>query len=252
MLRVATVALLLVVTVACSVGVALAADAPPEIVRYEHDRLTVRATDVPLDRLMAEIAAVTHVAMRGTVAPRPVSIDCEGVSLSEGLTRILGAESFMLTYGSDGALRTIDVLARGSAPAPSPAVSPSPRPPLAAEQEQATILQRRVPVSGRLAAALGSDQPAIGRVLHAVLQERRPATRAAAREAALAAFARDPEIEAAYLSTLAPVDDAVLARVLGGPAAAGSLEEWMTALATRAPSAGLRAKAAAVLAALPR
>jgi hypothetical protein len=34
--------------------------------------LTVRVTDMPLDRLLAEIAAVTHATVRGTVEPRPV------------------------------------------------------------------------------------------------------------------------------------------------------------------------------------
>jgi hypothetical protein len=78
--------------------------------------------------------------------------------------------------------------------------------------------------------------------------ERDPAARAAAREAALAAIARDPEVEAAYFSTFEPVDDAVLARALEGSAGdPRSVAAWMGALATGAPSPALRAKAARVL-----
>jgi len=89
-------------------------------------------------------------------------------------------------------------------------------------------------------------------VLHAAVQEHDPAARAAARDAALGALTVDPEVEAAYLSTLAPVDDAVLAKILRASAAEGAAEEWMAALVARAPSAELRAKAAAVLTALQR
>ena len=224
---------------------------PPHVVRYESGRLTVRVVDVALDRLLAEIAAATHANVRGTVGSRPVSIDFRRLPLFDGLARIFGAESFMLTYARDGTLRSIDMLGKGAAKAPSP--TRTPQPPLAEEEAQATVLQRTVPVSGPLADALGGADAPIGRVLHAAVMERDPAARTAAREAALAAFTRDPEVEAAYLSTLTPVDDAVLARILEGAAAdPESVGEWMSALATRAPSAALRAKAAAVLTALQR
>jgi hypothetical protein len=150
----------------------------------------------------------------------------------------------MLTYAGDGTIRTIDMLDRGAPAAsiaPTTAAGPtaSPRPPLADEEDQAVILQRPIAVTGPLARAVGSANP--------------PLARAAAREAALDALARDPEASSAYLSTLTPVDDAVLATMFraatGGP---GAAEEWMAALAARASTAELRAKAAAVLAALQR
>ena len=226
-----------------------------ERIRYEGDRLTVRATEVPLDRLLAEIAAVTKVTIRGTAPARPVSVDFQSVPIREGLLRIFGEESFMLTYGSDGTLRAIDLLGRGDAVGPSPVagVSPSPRPPLAKEEEQAAILRRPIRMEGALADALGTEEPALGQVLHAVLGQTDGALRAEAREQTLAAFARDPEAEAAYLSTLEPVDDEVLANMLRSMAAEpGAAEEWMATLANGAPSAGLRAKAAAVRAIMQR
>jgi hypothetical protein len=224
-----------------------------DVVRYDAGRLTVHVEAMPLDRLIGEIVAVTHATVRGSVTARQVSIDFKDLPLSDGLTRILGAESFMLTYAGDGTVRLIEIL--GSGPAAVPTVhgitTPSPRPPLAAEEEQAQVLQRLIIVSGPLADAIGGDQATIGRVLHSAIQERDPATRAAAREAVLGAITSDPAVEAAYFSTLRPVDDNTLAAILRATSAEGA-EEWMAAVAARAPSAELRAKATAVLAALRR
>ncbi|MCC6849633.1 MAG: hypothetical protein IT294_14110 [Deltaproteobacteria bacterium] len=232
-----------------------AATPAPAGVRWEDGRLSVRVVDAPLDRVLVEIAAATRAALRGEVEARSVTIDFTALPVADGLARLLGAESFMLTYAADGSLRTIDLLTRGVpvTPAPSVGTTSSPRPPLADEEEQAVVLQRPVAVAGPLAAAVGGDAAPIGLVLHVAVGERDPAARAAARDVALAAFARDPEVEAAYLSTLAPVDDVVLARILHGAAAdPRGVEEWLAALAGHAPSAALRAKAAAVLAVLPR
>jgi hypothetical protein len=249
-----SVLILLVVLAMGTIGSGVQAETPtPDVVRYEGGRLTVRVTDMPLDRLLAEIAAVTHATVRGTVEPRPVAIDFKDASLADGLTRIFGAESFMLTYASDGTIRTIEMLGKGvpAPPIPSAATTPSPRPPLADEEDQAEILQRTVTVGGALATALGPHPP-IGRVLHALVQEHDAAVRAAAREVALETFGRDPAVEAAYLSTLTPVDDAVLAKILRGAGPEGAAAEWMAALAAGAPSEALRTKAAAVLGALQR
>jgi hypothetical protein len=224
----------------------------PDVVKYDAGRLTVHVDGMPLNRLLGEIVAVTHATVRGTVAARPVTMDFRELPLSDGLTRIFGAESFMLTYAGDGTVRLIEVLGAGPAIVPvatgRPITTPTPRSPLADAEEQAIVLQRLVIVSGPLAEALGGEQAPVGQVLHAAVQARDPAARAAARETALGAIA-DPAVETAYLSTLTPVDDATLATILRAMNAEGA-QEWMTALAARAPSAELRAKAAAVLAAL--
>lgn len=262
-MRIAAVALLGTLASAACVSAAEPTPTPTAVatpqsaerIQYEGDRLTVRATDVPLDRLLAEIAAVTRVTIRGTAPSRPVSVDFQSVPMREGLLRIFGEESFMLRYGSDGALRAIDLLGRGDAVGSSPGavISPSPRPPLAKEEEQAAILRRPVRMEGALADALGTEEPALGQVLHAVLGQTDGALRAEARTQTLAAFARDPQAEAAYLSTLEPVDDETLATMLRNMAAEpGAAEEWMATLANSALSAGLRAKAAAVLTIMQR
>jgi hypothetical protein len=246
------IALLLGAVAALSTGAA--ATASEDVVRYENGRLTVSVVDAPLDRVLAQIAAVTQATVRGGVTPRTVSIDFKDMPLAKGLTRIFGAESFMLTYGSDGALRTIAMLGQGTAVAPPAPTAPSasPQAAVAEAEDQAAVLQRPVPVAGQLAAAVGSPEPAAGVLLHAVLRETNPEVRAAARQALIEAFTRDPEIERAYLSTLAPVENATLATMLATMGPGGAAQEWMALLSGRAPSMPLRLKATAVLTSLQR
>jgi hypothetical protein len=224
-----------------------------DVVRYDAGHLTVHVDGMPLDRLLGEIVALTHATVRGSVASRPVTMDFKDLPLSDGLTRIFGSESFMLTYAGDGTVRLIEVLGSGPAfvPVPTPRgiTTPTPRPALSEEERQAEVLQQLVVVQGPLADALGGAQAPVGRVLYATVQERDPAVRAAARDAALGAILADPAVEAAYLSTLTPVDDAALAKIMSAMSTDGA-QEWMGVVAARAPSAELRAKAAAVLAAM--
>jgi hypothetical protein len=196
--------------------------------------------------------------MRGIPPTRAGSFDMHEVPLADALKRILGADSFMLTYGTDGQVRSIRFLGRGEAiayasPAPSPgAAGGAAGAPLAAEEQQAGVLQKQVIVTDYppLRRALGTTTPSIGQVLHAVTGEANPNARSGAREVLLKTVASDPEAEAAYLSTLEPVADATLAEMLTTSAPAGGAEEWMTALSTRAQSQALRDKAKAVLRAM--
>ena len=112
------------------------------------------------------------------------------------------------------------------------------------------MLQREVPVSGALAKALNTSTPSAGVLLHTALQSPSGEIRAASRRAILAAFDADPELEEAYLSTLAPVADPTLATMLRRMAKDDAAEALMSALAAGARSEALRSKAAAVLAAL--
>ena len=242
--------------VACVAGPVNADDPTDDVVRYENGRLTVRAMNAPLDRLLGQIAAATGATIRGGMPNRTGSFDFTDRPLSDALSRMLGSESFMLTYAPDGSLRTIRLLGRGEAvvavasPAPAPSPGPAPAAPLAAEEQQAAILQQQVIVTDHppLRRALGTTLPSIGQVLHATTREANPNARGAAREVALKEFRSSPEVEAAYLSTLEPVDDATLAKMMQSPdAPPGAAREWLQALAASAPSPALRAKATAVL-----
>ena len=223
--------------------------------RYDGDRLTAYATGAPLTRVLDRVARATGAEIRGDVPTRNVSVALDGVPLTDALTAILRDQSFMLTYASDGSLRTIDLLAAGGA---SPGLPPStgttpaasastPPRALLEEERQAAVLQRPVTVSPEIAAALGSDTPPVGALLHAALGDERASVRAASREAILQTFAADRVVEAAYLSTLVPVADATLAAMLQRMARNAAAEELLTTLAARAPSDELRRKAASVL-----
>jgi hypothetical protein len=238
----------------------LADDPGAPTVKFEQDRLTVRVDAMPLKEVLDRVAKATGATIRGSVPDRTVTVSVTAAPLSEGLETILGSHSFILKYGSGGAPRAVELLGAGEpvalVPAATPGVAAVPGVaatpgPLEAEEAQAKILQRTVRVSGDLAAAVGSEQPAIGRLLHAVVREPDAGVRAAARDALIAALSGDPEAEAAYLSTLTPVENEVLANMLQKSSAEDGAAAWMAYLAARAPSEALRAKAAAVLALLP-
>jgi len=237
---------------------AIAEQGADHVVGYEQGRLTVRVTDMPLDRLIDEIAAATRATIRGGRPTRTVTFDFTARPVREALATVLSGESFVLKYAADGEIRRIELLGRGEAlPTPTPVstvptptpVSAVPSPRAEEEAAGAPALQRKVVALNALARAMGTTTPPIGRVLE-VVTDQRPGVRDGAREVALAAFASDPEIEVAYLATLTAVDDAVLARQLRNTAAVGAAEQWLGALASRAPSPALRGKATAMLAAL--
>ncbi len=226
-----------------------AEEAADHLIGYEQGRLTVRVTDMPLDRLIDEIASATRATIRGGRPTRTVTFDFTARPVREALATVLSGESFVLKYGADGEIRRIELLGRGEAlPTPTP-VSTAPSPAAQGDVGAPPALQRKVEAINPLARAVGTTTPPIGRVLE-VVTDQRPGVRNSAREVALAAFASDPEIEEAYLATLIAVDDAVLARKLRNTAAVGAAEAWLGALASRAPSPELRAKATAMLAAL--
>jgi len=245
-----------VVLLALLAGPPVSADDAQPPVRYVDGRLTLRVERAPIADVLRRIGDATGAVVRGDIPFGEVTVALENVPLSVALDTMLGSHSFMLTYGAHGALRSIDLLGAGPAITPAPAATPAAGAvavaarPLAAEEAQAGILQREVPAWGDLKGAFGTETITVGRLLHAVTDDQRPEVRAAARESILDTFLQSPEVEAAYLSTLAPVDDATLANMLRGRNVDGVAEDWFAAVAMRARSPELKQKAAAVLQAL--
>lgn len=226
---------------------AWSAESQPEV-RYADGRLTVHVDHMPVGEVLRRIADATGAAVRGDAPAGDVTLAVDNVPITVALDTMLGKHSFMLTYGAKGALRSIELLGAGVPMSPVPAATAPP--PLAAEEAQATTLQRNVPAWGSLIGAFGDEPLTVGRLLHAVINDQRPDVRAAARESILDAFVASPEVEAAYLSTLTPVDDPTLASLLRASSDGTSAEEWLAALAARARSPELKKKAASVLAVL--
>ena len=228
---------------------AWAADEAPPPVRYADGCLTLRVERMQIADVLRRVGDATGAVVRGDVPFGEVTVALENVPLSVALDTILGSHSFMLTYGAHGALRSIDLLGAGPPITPAPGTpKPTPGISLAAEEHQASFLQREVPAWGELQGAFPGPEPlTVGRLLHAVVNDKRQGVRAAAREVVLNAFVEHPEVETAYLSTLTPIDDATLAGMLRASNVDGSAEEWMSALASRARSQELKDKAAAIL-----
>jgi hypothetical protein len=226
---------------------AWAAEAEPQV-RYAAGRLTLQVERMPIAEVMRRIGDATGAVVRGDAPTGEVTIKVDDVPMTVALDNVLGKHSFMLTYGAHGTLRSIELLGAGVPMSPAPAGTPTR--PLAAEEAQATLLQRNVPAWGSLIGAFGAEPLTVGRLLHAVVNDQRADVRAAARESILDAFVAHPEVEAAYLSTLTPVEDATLASIMRASSVDTSAEEWFAVVATRARSPELKQKATAILAAL--
>ena len=225
--------------------IARTATATAPDVRYRAGRVTVHVHDTPLATVLDTIARDAGATVRGDVPSRDVSADLDDVPLDDVLARLLGKDSFALTYAPDGGLRTIELLAVGKpAPAwPPPGVDASAG---VAPERQAEVMGRRVDVGARLATALGTRRPTAGELIHAALREKDDRARADAQRRVLAAFEADHELEDVFTRTLAAIDDHTLASIFRDWSGTRA-REFVAALATRAHSPELRTKAGAVL-----
>ena len=234
------------IALACLSVVAGAAEAPPTV-RWADGRLSVHADRARIAAIVADLARATGSSVRGTAPDREVSIDLQDVALEEALIRLLGKDNFALVYGPDGRVRAIELLAAGTTrPSwPAPLLGTSETTGVSPERQQ-EVMGRTVPVTGRLAAALGNRHPTAGELIHAALLQKSGRVRGEAQQRVLEAFDTDPEIEDVFSRTLSAIDDATLARMLRamGPSHG---EELMAKLASGARSEQLRVKAAAVL-----
>jgi len=193
-------------------SVALATVAPEAselTVIQRADRLTVRATNASLSRVLDEIARTTGAEVHGPVPAHEVSASMEGVPLTEALARLLGSENFTLTYSADGKLRAIELLAGPPSWPPAAIERSQPRggQSQTSQQTYPAAMGRTIPVSRRLGAALGTSNPPAGQVINAAFHQRSAGLRAEAQEAVLAALERDPELEQVFVATLRAIDD---------------------------------------------
>jgi hypothetical protein len=220
--------------------------ASPPVVRWADGRLTIHAADVPLGTVLRDVAGATGVELHGAPVDRAVSADLDGVPLEDALVQLLGRDNFALTYRADGRVRAIEVLGaaadRGFWPPVSPPADSPEDPAIPRDRE---VMSRTVSVHGRAAKALGTERPMVGQLVIAAFREENRAARADIQRAALAAMARDPEVEATFARSLVPIEDGALAEILRRWNETGS-DEFLAKLASQAGSPELRAKAAAV------
>jgi hypothetical protein len=223
---------------------------------YKSDRLSVRLQSVPLEEVLAQIAATSGAEVRGTpLNARDVTADFDDVPMPEALHRLLGDQNFMLRYAEGDRLRTIELfggardasvaLSAASSPTRSPAAG-SPLPQGVAIAMSALARHPPVPVQGSLADALGSDKATLPQLLEAATRQQDPAVRSEAFRLSLNAFETEPELRDKVLHALGGADEAALSKALRGSAGLRA-EELANQIASEAQTPELRAKALSLL-----
>ncbi len=239
----------------------LAADpkpAPAPEVRFANEKLTVRADAAPLPDVLAAVGRATGAEVRGEPAPAPpVTLTLEDVPLKEALTRILGDQSFTLTYTEQGGLRLIDLRGGPQAPlARAPLVEPSTSGlPDSLDRSAADVVaawmasDTRHPINGRLAETLGTKDATVSQIVDAALSDDNPRVRSQALRTALGLLEGDREVRDAFVKLLDSVDDEFLVRYVQ-LSMKDNATEIVSGIARQATTQTLRVRTQRVLQAL--
>ncbi len=236
------------------------AEGSPPIVTYRSDQLSVRLERVPLEDVLAELGRVSGAEIQGVPRePRDITAQFDDVPLPEALHRLLGDQNFMLRYGEGDRLRTIALFggpqeprnASSTSPAAGPAGGPSPAAGSTIPRSIAiaiSVLGRHppVPVTGRLAEALGGNTATFPQLFDAAMHQQDDGLRTEALHASLTAFEAEPDLRSSVLKALAAVDDVALGEMLRGVAGTQA-EAIANQVATQAQTGELRSKALSVL-----
>jgi hypothetical protein len=184
--------------------------------------------------LALDATAVVHLER---VLPR----DLSRMALPDAVARRLGVDSWLLTFGDDGRLRSVTVL--GPRPSLGPA-EPRPAAPGAALPPLARTFT--LPDGGPLARRIGATTATGLQLADLALREPDPDVRADAVRVAVDAAMQDPALERALLEALAAFDDRTLAHAVADAAGEGAAG-LMALVAERARGRPLGVRAAAVL-----
>ena len=247
------------ITLACFAGSARTAAEPSRsVLKYRNDRLSVRLVEVPLDEIMADLGQASGADVYGGVRqPRDVSAEFDDVPLVEALQRLLGDQNFVLEYGRGDRLRVIKLLGGPqalikmvAAPAPPPDQPPAtsevpwPRDPGGA----VAILDGHpaVPISGRLAQALGTDAATFRQLFDAAAHNEDAAVRSEAMRAFMRGLDAEPEFRELVLRGLNTLDDFTLTQLLNGLAGSRATE-IAAEIAAHAHSSELRSRARGIV-----
>jgi hypothetical protein len=189
---------------------------PAGVISVRGDRLTVQVSDLPLDEVLRRIAQPSEAEVHGSVVtPRNVTADFTDVPLQDGLSRLLGEQNFLLTYRVDGRLRRLTLLGGAvEVPAETRVVRAGPEPPQA-ESSPGDLLQRRIPVRGKLQDFLGQDGATLQQLMDIALRQDDAALRTEAVTVGLNAIDTQPDLRAAVVRSLGGAGDQVLEGLLG-------------------------------------
>ena len=209
-------------------GAFSAVAAPPPRVEYRNDRLSVHAEGAPLQSILDEIQKQSGAELRGAApADATVNMDVDAVPLREALERLLGAQSFTLTYGDGGRLKTLEL--RGG-PTEAPAAKPEGPKPVNPHSRKAMWdgLARvfndpqPIPVSGRLAEVAGGDKASWEKLFRTAGQNDDRDVRRQVWRAGMRAIEADQNMRNALVTAVGVMDD-------------GELTDFARALAAQTP-----------------
>ena len=217
-----------------------AAAKPLARLEYKDDRVTMRADETPLADIIDAIKRQSGAELHGTAPEKNVTLSLDDVPLRDALQRMLGEESFALTYGEKG-LKKLELRggpseAKGmlDKPADAAKAGEQPRDPNAdlgmhdgkAPPHWIAVhdgLRDNVPVSGRLKEAAGADRASWDWVLHTASQSKDPELRTDAIRAGVHAVENDPLMREGVIGSLLRMDDQQLAEYI--KAVARSVED---------------------------
>jgi len=241
-------ALVIALLVAGSVGAA-----PLERLEYRNDRLTIRAHDTPIGEVVDALKRQSGAEVRGAVPGGSVSAEIDTLPLREALARLLGEQSFTLTYGEDGRLKTIELKGGPVAKRPSiervPASQHGGRDAGKGRARWQAIANAfsdagPVPVTGLLRQVAGSDTASWDFVLRMTSAKDRTVKSEAIRTG-VRAVEDDADMRESLLAILRSMDDQELVTFVR--AMAGSIDddpEWiMKAIARAARTEEVRSRA---------
>jgi hypothetical protein len=231
-------------------------EAPPgRRVEYADDTLSVHLHQVALSEVIDEIARQAGATVKGSVKnPRDVSAEFDKVPIADALTRLLGGDqNFALVYGESGKLRTLRLLgggdgssrASGAMRLPATPTAAGVQPPTPASLAEVLARSHPIPLSGRLAQALGS-QAQLSEIVNAGLKNEDPSVRAEAVQTAVRSIENDTEMRSAVMGTLQAMDDGQLATMVRGMAGDHG-EEFLIQFAGHARHSDLRTKTQQIL-----
>jgi hypothetical protein len=244
--RAALVAVL--VSVLCA---GAARSAGERVIQYRDDALTVRVSEVAVSEILDELGRQAGAHIRGEVqTPHDVSVAFEAVPLSDALHRLLGEQNFALVYGAEGRLKSVRLLGGASPTSASPAAATPPAAGAGTQPGEAleSILAQRapVPVTGRLADALGGQTVGLQQLGDVAIHYKDPVVRVDAMRTLINAMDTDPVLLATLTKELDTLDDDTLSAILR--AAAGDRAADIAFRVSREAHAdNIRDRASAVL-----
>jgi hypothetical protein len=197
----------------------------PQVV-VRDDAVTAKLDGVPLPVVLASVADATGAEITGEVAnPRDITLELRQVSLDEALKRLLGAQSFILTYGNDGRLKRIALGGASEVPTPRPDANGQQKPKVLDEAKEAVqrvagVLQsdQAIAIRGRLAEFLGTDAAPFRDIAQAARKSEDQRVRAQARRAMVTALTTDPETREAFVTAVGSLSDEALVGAMRGAA----------------------------------